>query len=364
MEQQEAEALERLVPAERDPFLQPFSSESPWNTPIGSDAQFVPAGLGNSYNYVALDLNYLIVASPGDQAVPVLRPGFPSRCDGTEPYVNTDGSPVLVALPFETLIEDVSETSTPDNNIAVLQPDGETVMEFSAAARCEEGGPLFGWHEATTDRGLERMVGRLSDDGLHLGANGGSGLTALGGAIRRHEIDGTHPIPHALRISLPVFDYSQAGGECRVWPALRHDAYACNEGSELDYIGPGPVTMGSLLALDPGLNVDEIGLELPFSVRIAKTLQTFGAYTAVTTSSYSPGRVQIAFEGIAAAPHFTSSVLAPIQEIADIPEIAPAWLRDWNRILPLLNVIQNNGPQSVGGGGTPLVNRPPALTSR
>ncbi len=69
----------------RDPLTWPFASNSIWNMPLGSNAQYVDAPIG-SRNF-STDTDWLITAKAGDPKVPMYTPPTFSegRCSGTLP---------------------------------------------------------------------------------------------------------------------------------------------------------------------------------------------------------------------------------------------------------------------------------------
>jgi hypothetical protein len=115
--------------------------------------------------------------------------------------------------------------------------------------------------------------------------------------------------------------------EQAVWPAFTFDR---NSG----YSGTMP--MGALLAIPPTVHIDQLGLS-PRGLVIARAAQDYGAYV-----------VDRGGTGI--------SILAELGN----PDIrwprsadAPADWQDLEVIGSLLRRVTNNGPESIGGGGTP-----------
>jgi hypothetical protein len=117
---------------------------------------------------------------------------------------------------------------------ALLLPDRVTVMQMQPTYRCAPGGPLLSesnifCHGGPTDPHSDKhptnttgIPGCSAKDlfprctsilgGGALGAHGGSGLSSLGGVIRRHELIPPTPgtparIPHALKIELFAHQY-------------------------------------------------------------------------------------------------------------------------------------------------------------
>ncbi|MCL2147682.1 MAG: hypothetical protein FWH52_07735 [Synergistaceae bacterium] len=68
---------ETILPGARDPWKWPFLCESIWNTPIGSNAVYVPSGLQES-KYLGADIYYLIEIDRNDplrEIRSIYRPG-------------------------------------------------------------------------------------------------------------------------------------------------------------------------------------------------------------------------------------------------------------------------------------------------
>ena len=83
---------------------------------------------------------------------------------------------------------------TPNNAAALLQPDGRTIIQLEPMARCIKGGPVYGYHWPKQDIDIYSQ----GIAGSHLG----SGLSAIGGTIRKGELIGSEPIRHVLKLEL------------------------------------------------------------------------------------------------------------------------------------------------------------------
>jgi hypothetical protein len=99
------------------------------------------------------------------------------------------------------------------------------------------------------------------------------------------------------------------------------------------------------LGIDPKFNqivsrLSSPGLETTLGRRVFAALRDYGAYTVG-----SSGVNVLLIEGETAARPALFKW---------IDSTNGGWLRDLNRILPLLQVVDNNGPDAVGGGGVPL----------
>jgi hypothetical protein len=213
-------------------------------------------------------------------------------------------------------------------------------------SRCAAGGPV------TFTAGDIFPDVDLYGDGI-MGSHGGSGLSALGGTIRVGElVPGAPAIRHALKLELDGNAYSNTGGSFR-WPAQWADS--CSPGC---YTGTNSALKpGALLALKPGFAVGS--LQTAPAKSIAWTLQNYGAYIVDNSgwSSFSFA-VEDGPNGSVES-EFQSSWGYAID--GDLP--GGPWLQDLKLILANLYIIDNNGPSSIGGGGTPLQALAPALTA-
>jgi hypothetical protein len=193
----------------------------------------------------------------------------------------------------------------------------------------------------------------LYGDGI-AGAHGGSGLSALGGSIRLGELrPGQQGMTHALKINVysqwELFHATTQAGGFR-WPATTADCDSCY-GTVTGPNNNNPaMKMGALLAIPPSINIGNLGLETEPAKQLAWTLQNYGAYIVDST-----GGAAFAFsveEGAAGSfqAQFKADWGFPFYQwvINNTP-----WSRDIQRIRPVLQVVDNNSPTSIGGGGTP-----------
>jgi hypothetical protein len=229
--------------------------------------------------------------------------------------------------------------------MAVIQPDGRTVDIWQLTKT-----------SATTMSA--RSVAFSSITGSGLGPKAGiraSGLSSLGGLIRRWEVDPSQPgytdgvIRHALAISVPPAMLSYTGGSAGydangngtetgyVWPATSQDW-----GSQYKYTGNLP--MGSLLAIPKSVDLTRLGLDAQ-NYQLAKAMQDYGGYVVDMAGSFNWYA-----EPTLAGTAWDSAVRG-----------TPNWGAGLKTIRSLLVVVSNNGPTSVGGGGTPLATQAPVL---
>jgi hypothetical protein len=142
------------------------------------------------------------------------------------------------------------------------------------------------------------------------------------------------------------------------WPAKRADSYAPdNYGTERSSEIVKEARMGALMALPQNWDLNSLNLETEPGRRLAEAFQNYGAYVVDDTAwdvygiitEWGPdGRFIDQFEedwGFSMNPDSKDN----------------SWARDMDRIFTNLHVVVNNSPNSVGGGGDPLVPLAPKL---
>jgi hypothetical protein len=333
----------------RQKYKQPFASTSIWNMPIGRGAVYKPANIP-VHTYTAPDAD-VIVMTPDDTEVEVYtnNVGWSSgdRCRQDEFAGFSVPVPVSFVVPDE-------RPATPNSSGAFLLKDGRTLVQMQPIARCVAGGRI------TFTAGARYPDVDLYGDGTE-GAHGGSGLSSIGGTIRLGElVQNAPPVRHALKINLDGMTSISSSWQGFRWPAKHADSCApgCYKGQNPD------LRMGALLALPPGF--DRSTLETEPARSLAWTLENYGAYL-VDNSGWSC--YYFAFErspeGSAIREFteswgFTPSGLAPDKwsgsdgDMESVPNPDTPWGRDMIKIFSALQVIDNNGPESIGGGGAPL----------
>ena len=341
--------------AGRDPFLQPFSTGSPWNTPVGSKAQYQPIkGLethhgGINHNerwstgfWIATDKDrqarlYLhddklwdklasgAVKTIGNSAdvenalrqQSVSEPQFPANYYSTTvrsppgrrtwPHAIRDVKTAWTNEIYLPLAAHPSPDS--DAHLAVMQPNG-LVLECYGAVVCGNGDVICTFASFSDPRG----------DGT--GANNGrcaSSISNYAGLIRKGEVAAGR-IPHALSCIMSRLLLAPEA----VWPAY---AFDMNDRYE------GTVPMGSLLAIPPDVKIEELGLSGKGLV-IARAAQDYGVYV-----------VDRGGDG--------GITLKAALDADDV--LYPDRWKDAGIIVKHLQRIINNGPSSIGGGGEPKV---------
>lgn len=336
----------------RDPLKQPFSSGSIWNMPIGSNAVYVHADLEKA----------LAAGMTIDEDIIVLKP------DATETKIYTNNAgwnrekdrcikegPLLFSAPIPadfTVSPENWDGLTPNSGLAVLMPDGRTIKQTQPFARCEA-------EKSATSKYLFED-NDIYGDGYY-GAHGGSGLSAIGGALRVGElVSKDQPIKHVLKINVfgkknLYYDETTKGFR---WPAKSADGYAANNyGTIRSKTVNKECRMGALLALPPSVNLDELNLETIPARILAQAFQDYGAYIvddtawdvyAIVTEWGPNGRFTEEFEKNWGFPMTTKNKDTP-------------WSRDMDKIFLNLHIVINNLPESIGGGGKPRVALSPPL---
>ncbi|MGH7998919.1 MAG: hypothetical protein ACREPR_05685, partial [Brasilonema sp.] len=249
----------------RDKFLWPFASTSPWNMPIGSNAQYISANIGRA-GYAGADKEYFLKLKYEYPWRQVYAPGAwgEGRCTGTKSMDDT-----WLPIPDDYIVPDATSKPyhTPNNASAFLMPDGKTLIQLEPLTRCQNAGSIYGWrYYPNVD---------IYGDGIG-GGHFGSGLSSIGGSIRQGELISEQPIRHALKVVIwgeKYLYYSQSNPGYR-WPADRADTNASNQ-----YHGKNPsLVQGTLLAIPPNVTEENLNLQTPAAKKLFHALQDYGAY--------------------------------------------------------------------------------------
>ncbi len=343
----------------RNKYKWPFASDSIWNTPIGSGARYVPAGIG-----IATAMGMTV-----DEDVIVQRPSAPlkpvvvndagwdaskTRCGSLKPgqTVYADGVPV----PDDFTTDPGYLGRTPNMSAAILMPDGQTIRQTQPFHVCGRGGAVTSQYRFPDES--------IGVGGGIAGAHGASGMSSIGGTVRVGELVPGGVIRHALKVNLYGrrayhYDAREATPGYR-WPARSADGYAGDAASACAYGGRvSAMRIGSLVALRPDFPVEALRTE-PAKI-LARALVDYGAYAVddtcwdaygLTTEWGPDGRVVDEFRAAWGFPIETSAKA----DCADGGRECQ-WARDMAEVFTALHVVDNNAPGSVGGGG---VGRRPA----
>jgi hypothetical protein len=241
----------------------------------------------------------------------------------------------------------VDGMNTMNAGAAFLLQDGKTLLHAQPIARCNAGEPAAA---LLTFPIQESLYGNGTT-----GAHGGSQLSTIGGTLRIGELrpNGLPP-RHALKIDVDsetLFAPCATVSRCFRWPALVADSGATSTYGRRALPGvSSAMRMGALLALPGTLDIQSLGLETDAAKQLAWTLQNYGVY--IVDSSGGPGYNLATEEGP------NGSFLGQFEadwkfKFAGRVFFNTPWVRDIQRLLSNLQVVNNNGPASIGGGGTP-----------
>ena len=328
----------------RNPYKWPFSQTSIWNMPLGSSAVYVNAKLEKATQYgMTIDEDY-IVMSPDEPLVAVYENY--AGWDKTKSRCEIQGKLLFSApIPKNFVVSPTTwDGTTPNAGLAVLMPDKKTIRQTQPFAFCD----------ATKGATSQYVFDDQDIYGPGMdGAHGGSGLSAIGGALRYGELTPTSgAIRHALKVNLfgrkNIYYDTQTQGYR--WPALRADGYASdNYYKERTLESVKACRMGALLALPATMDLDKMGFETQPARILAEAFQNYGAYLVDDTgwnvyaiiAEWSPGgRFSEDFKKNWGFSFSQSSKETP-------------WCRDMDRIFLNLHVVDNNSANTIGGGGTP-----------
>lgn len=300
----------------RDAWKWPFDSGSIWNTPIGSGARYENANFLDA-QHCDWDREYFIVTTASDPLRTVYYPGsWTDRDSGTT--VSWLGS---MRVPNSLIIADATTNPyyTPNDCSTFLQPDGHSLIQLEPTTRTTQGGAIWGYPHTGED---------LFQDGFY-GTHYGSGLSSIGGSIRKGELTASGNIKHVLKVNVwgeRYLNYNSADSTPGYrWPAKNADGYASTS-----YRGANPkLEMGALLAIPKTVDINSLGLASNQAKKIAWTLQNYGAYIVDDTGwdSY----------------HFCGE-----------DGVQNDWgltLADVNKLFKAMKIVDNNSGNSVGGGG-------------
>ena len=333
-----------VAPTSRDALKSPFASNIIWNMPIGSSANYVAANLpaipgGDVWSPMPMIDDERIVLRPNATLTPInySDAGWTgkNRCSAT------GGQLISVPIPSDYVVPN----SNANESAVFLQPDGRTLVQTQPFTRCSAGGPATSYVKFNSVD--------LYGPGI-TGSHGGSGLSAIGGSIRVGELRPNSQGPrHALKLVVygkQVLYRCTTSSQCYRWPAVQADGYAVGFYGTNGNNTNAAMKMGALLAIPAWRDLAALGLETAPARQLAWTLQNYGAY--IVDDTYSPSFGFAAEEGPdgSVRQQFQSDYGYPLAQ--RVNGNTP-WTRDVQRLHQALYVVDNNGPNSIGGGGTP-----------
>ena len=307
----------------RDPWLQPFDPKSIWNMPIGANARYEAVDLPKP-GFAGVDRERFFRLKATDPLRDIREPSSWGK--------RWPGGRVLGQMPApdDLIIPDAAPPHTPNECTAFLMPDGHTLRQLEPTCRVEKGGPIVGY-----PRDGEDIYGM----GIH-GTHWGSGLSAIGGSVRRGELTSKEPIRHAIKLNLWGHWLTYEGKT----PGYRWPADRADNAAKANYHGKNSkLVMGSLLALPPNLTGKGLGLTTEVGGKLFYALQNYGAYVS-DDSGWDDVDLcaEVGVEDEVKARYGLDLVggSGPIYD-------------DKVRLIRALKVVDNNGPDTVGGGGKP-----------
>jgi hypothetical protein len=294
----------------RDPAYWPFSSESPWNYPIGSEAQYEDISSPSFTVDGGAGMNSRIWSHPVFIA---------TENDPVRNIYSSNGSLIATQRVPDEAMPDVEA----DGHLHLIDENHETVVETYATRKLPNGD-----YETSASAINDLKSDNVFDPWVWHGtrAYGGS---AIAGLIRTGEL--VNGIPHALAVAVRRASMNMNGsdGNPFVWPASSAD-----NGWENSYATSGNMHMGSLLAIPPSVDIKSIGIDTSGpAFEIARALQDYGAYITDAADA------NIVFYAEPAA--------------AEAGELPDNMYGSLSAIVEHLQVVTNNSEDSKGGGGTP-----------
>jgi hypothetical protein len=290
------------VTGTRDARLWPFAADSPWNTPIGTAAQFASPTSDPRYGHLT-DAYVAINAQTWSMSTYLASPADPVRT------VTSHAGTWQYRIPNNAVAAGPADG---DRHLLVIDPGGSYVDECWLATKQVNGDWWCEYHVRNDLRGSGVLEGGVR-------AYGGS---ALAGLIRTWEIQ-QGKVSHALAMAVPRRDMLHGP----VWPASSEDGNATYGGS---------LPMGSLVAIPRSVDLASLGLS-PGGLVIATAMRDYGAYLVDASENFTLFAEPSA-EGILSGAR-----------------------ADLDKIRAQLRVVTNNSPATPGGGGTPIAALAPAF---
>ncbi len=300
----------------RDVAQQPFASDSVWNTPIGAGAQFAAVQPGG------MDLATGVMVVNASLSHPVLY------ATTNDPIGNLH-VPSMPA-PFASVPLPATLNTTPGGrHVFLVLPDGFTAFEIHSPRRAGSD---------VRANSIVRADLRGSGVPPEYRSATGSGLTPLGGSIRRGELK--TGIRHLIGAVVPLEAVTvKPDGTAHVWPAGWSQAGDANAAAQM--ARAGNVHVGSLLAIPSGVDITKLAAPGTPAHAIIRAMQDYGVLVKDTFDGTYFNEWQR--EGGAHLIFCVEDLFngdAP-RDLAQ--QLAPA-IRE-------LRVVANHGPSSIGGGG-------------
>ncbi|HKY90911.1 MAG TPA: hypothetical protein VJM11_07715 [Nevskiaceae bacterium] len=302
----------------RDPWLWPFASDSPWNTPIGSGAQY--AGDNDPITLDVIEGGDEIKAGKFSHPIYLAKEGDPIRSIYDKENLRTFQFPIPA---------DAKPDPKGDGHMYVVSPDRTLSMEMYRTKFDPDG-------RIVTNRCFQVDLygsGMQLKDGSKFPGVRAMDASGMGGILRVWEIE-AQSIRHALTFLLNWSKLKHVEGRRPgwggTWPSNRNDYWG-----HRDYKGNVPI--GTLIAIPASIDITRLGLN-SHGLALARCLQDYGAYCDDSKNSF----------GISLSAEGASEGHPGLQKMR----------LDLGKLHPLLRPVLNNTERTPGGGGTPR--RPPA----
>jgi hypothetical protein len=322
----------------------PFSSNSPFNRPIGSNAVYVDdpnVRMGSSWTINTLQWSRSLVSSSASD--PLTNIYYNDHFHDSGPRYDgcalNYSSEVSVALNLPVGVTGANPQPPPggsschrDGHMLVVEEDGQTLHEFYKFKRISDTLAYSKsriWPTAHNNLVSGKGIGSHPNHIVGAQAYGGSGIA---GVLRAWEVNdsGIDRIRHALSLGVNVNQLQRPNdsldkSSTYKWPATSSDNHFATA-----YMGS--IHMGELIALPNSVNIDNLDLSEDGKA-LAWTLQNFGGY--ITD----------------AAGHSSGAFIIYADADSDGSKVRNM-RNDMSKIVPLLRIVSNNTMNTIGGGGT------------
>jgi len=322
----------------------PLASNAYNNVAIGSSAQYYPAGIhlicsGYCTNLRPDEDIILLEDHSGQGTYPVYQmPGNgwdeQNRCNDLGFTIDNIWFPKSWIIP----------ANGGNNSLAVLMPDGHTIKQNQPITNCTVNGHL-------TSRWIDDQIDIYGTNVY--GAHGGSGLSGAAFAIKKGEFT-AGIIRHVIGVNLDAHVYYNSNCSYH-YPAKQSDGYCPNGyGGSNPYFKPG-----ARLALLPTFNLNNLRTQ-PGRI-LGRAFIDYGLVVGddTTWNDWALWSEQ----------DNTGSVVGEFSQLwPDLDGFSlnenhqsdPFYL-DMVDMMSALYIVINDGPSSMGGGGTPRVPALPAI---
>lgn len=313
----------------RDKYDLPMDSAMWWNVPIGSNATRESAGFTRS-TWVKTDRIQFFREAVGLPTIPLYlgRGSCFTRTGVTPDYEFT--------IDLSSWIDPGGEAG---NGIVAFERLDNTVLVTQPTFKCQDAGGTYLINQWPASIFSPDSIYGSTDPGGH----GGSHIGGYTGTITERDVKYSPIMRHALALNIYCGTYCDSGGQ-EVWPATTVDAcwQTCYGGSNPD------LTMGSLLALPVDFPCTYGSTPQQW---LCQTLKSYGAY--VVDDTFASETFAFSMEQDARLAFEARWGFHPSQN-SSATGAAADYYNAVMDMIEALDIITNNGPTNVGGGGTPV----------